>query len=321
MATGARMIRRILVPLDGSPAGEAALAHAAAVGRSLGAKLILLQVVEAGTAPTAAVASGVDRRLQRAEAVAYLGEVASRLAAEGLEVTPDVAEGRAADEIVQRARAGSADLVVLATHGLGEAFGFPLGGTVQKVLSQVPSSVMLVRASPAGSTPPNRVEYRRILVPVDGSPSAEWALCLAASIAREHEAELLLLQVVPEVPLSSERIPPSPEELELLRRLRVLRQERTERYLREMVAQFEASGLRVRSRLASAGAVAPCIRQLAGEECADLIAVSAHGVARAPVRYGRVVQRLIADCDLPLLVLQDLPEEAQAAPPLRAAGA
>jgi len=315
------MIRRILGPLDGSPAGEEALAHAAAVGRSQRARLTLLQVVEAGTSPTEAVASGVDRRLQRAEAVAYLVEVAKRLAAEGVEATSEVAEGRAADEIVQRARAVAADLVVLATHGLGQAVGFPLGGTVQKVLSLAPCSVMLVRAAAVGPAPAARVAYRRILVPVDGSPSAEWALCLAASIAREHEAELLLLQVVPEVPVSSERIPPSPEELEILGRLRVLREERGERYLRVMRAQFEASGLRVRSRLVSAGAVAPCIQGLADEERADLIVVSAHGVARAPVRYGRVVQRLMTGSDVPLLVLQDLPEEAQAAPPLRAAGA
>jgi nucleotide-binding universal stress UspA family protein len=314
------MIRRILVPLDGSPAAEEALAHAAAVGRSQRATLTLLQVVEAGTAPTEAVASGVDRRLQRAEAVAYLGEVARRLAAESLEATAEVAEGRAADEIVHRARAVGADLVVLATHGLGEALGFPVGGTVQKALSLVPCSVMVVRAGAAGLAPPARVAYRRILVPVDGSPSAEWALCLAASIAREHQAELLLLQVVPEVPVSSERIPPSPEELEILHRLRVLREERGGRYLREMGAQFETSGLRVRSRLVSAGTVAACIQRLAGEECADLIVVSAHGVARAPVRYGRVVQRLMIGCDAPLLVLQDLPEEGQATSPLRAAG-
>jgi hypothetical protein len=59
---------------------------------------------------------------------------------------------------------------------------------------------------------------------------------------------------------------------------------------------------------------------MAGEESADLIVVSAHGVARAPVRYGRVVQRLMIGCDAPLLVLQDLPEEGQATSPLRAAG-
>lgn len=301
------MIRRILVPLDGSAMAEATLDHAVAVAEGLGAKLILLRVVEAHAALTDPAVSAVDWRLRRMEAAAYLREVGARLEAAGLEVTAEVVEGGAAEEIVQFIRDRGVDLVVVAAYGRGGARDFPFGGTVHKVVASAAASVMIVRREAGGEAAPAAARYRRILVPVDGSSPSEWALFLAAGIARKHGAELLVVQVVPEVELACERIPRSPEESALLQRLRTLQKDRAAHYLAEIESKLRHEDLQVRCRVAWAGQVAEGLQQVAVEESVDLIALSAHGAAAARCPYGKVAQRLLAQAALPVLVFQDLP--------------
>jgi nucleotide-binding universal stress UspA family protein len=286
---------------------EAALAHAVAVAAGLGAQVVLLRVVEAHAALTDPAVSTVDWRLQRMESAAYLREVSARLETAGLEVATEVVEGGAADEIVQFIRDHAVDLVVVAAHGRGGARDFPFGGTVHKIVSSAAASVMIVRQDAGGDAAPAAPRYRRILVPVDGSSPSEWALFLAAGIARKHGAELLVLQVVPEVELTCERIPRSAEETELLDRLRTLQKDRAARYLEEIESKLSHEDLAVRSRVVWAGQVAEGLQQVAAEEGADLIALAAHGAAEARFPYGKVAQRLLAQSDLPVLVFQDLP--------------
>lgn len=300
------MIRRVLVPLDGSAAAEAALGHGVAIAAAFGAELVLLRVVEAHAALTDPLVSSVDWRLQRAEASAYLRETASRLEAQGVTAAIEVAQGRAADEIVQLVRDRAVDLVVLAAHGQGCARDFALGGTVQKVLSRADASVMIVRPAAGGAPAPAKVEYRRVLAPVDGSPAGEWALCLAASVAREQGAELVMVQIVSEVELTWDRMPRTAEETRLVDRLRALQHARGERYLEEMRSKLSRGELHVRCRVAHAGEVVEGVLEAAREEGADLIALSAHGATGAAFPYGKVAQRLLARSEIPVLVFQDL---------------
>jgi nucleotide-binding universal stress UspA family protein len=313
------VIRLVLVPLDGSPAAEAALGHGVTIATAFRAELILLRVVEAHAALTDPLVSSVDWRLQRAEASAYLQEMASRLEAGGVKAATEVAEGRAADEIVQLVRDRAVDLVVLASHGQGGARDFALGGTVHKVLASADASVMIIRPGTGGAPAPAKVEYRRVLAPVDGSPAGEWALCQAASVAREQGAELLLVQIVAEVELTCDRMPRSAEETRLVDRLQALQHARGERYLEEMRAKLSRGDLRVRCRVAHAAEVVEGVLEAAREEGADLIALSAHGATGAAFPYGKVAQRLLARSEIPVLVFQDLPGGAWGErPPARA---
>lgn len=309
------MIQKILVPLDGSRAAEATIGQAVAVATGLGAELVLLRVVEGRPALTDPRTSSVDWRLQRVEAEAYLRETAARLASDGLEVGTEVVEGKAADEIVRFAARRRVDLVVLAAYGLGGAREFPLGGTVHKVLAGVPASVMVIRPTAGDGPTPEKVSYRRVLVPVDGSPASEWALCLAASVAQEHGAELLVVLIVPGIELACERIPRSAEETELLGRLREIQHDRGTRYVGEMKSKLAHEGLRVRCRVVTDGAVPETVQRVAAEERADLIAVSAHGAAEAASPYGMVAQRLLIGSGTPVLVFQDQPGDAWGAQP------
>jgi nucleotide-binding universal stress UspA family protein len=348
------MPRRALVPLDGSPAAEAAVGHAGALAGVLADEVLLLQVLE--SPPPSEMAGGdVDWRLRRAEAAAYLRSVAERLAERGIDVETAVAIGDPADEIVRHARQADVEIVVLAAHGRGAAEAFDLGGTCHKVLSLAPASVMVVGRRLGGPPPPRtddadatasvpdlpaadgatgvphatdpygappatdpypaprspdpgaEVTYRTILVPLDGSPTSEWALSHANAIARRHGATLLVLHVVPDAAPAFERLPRSPEESELLDRLGRIQEERGDRYLAEVEARLTHTDLPVRTHLSRATRLAEAIRTAATEHGADLIVLAAHGAGGAPGRYGTVAQRLLSVGGLPVIVFQDLP--------------
>ncbi len=121
-------IRHILIPLDGSPHAESMVKHAVALGRPLGARYTLLRVVR----PDRAIGYTLRRQnahvdhprlaAERAAAQQYLGAVAERMRAGGLEVAARVVvSDDAAGAIVEAARRRGGeetpvDLIALETH-------------------------------------------------------------------------------------------------------------------------------------------------------------------------------------------------------------
>jgi nucleotide-binding universal stress UspA family protein len=86
-------------------------------------------------------------------------------------------------------------------------------------------------------------------------------------------------------------------------------------------------GVHVRTLVVHHANQRQCIVETAKRECADLIAVAAHGAACDPGRtFGTVTEYLLAHSAAPVLVLQDLPDVElrtpelgdTLAPPLRA---
>lgn len=298
------MIRTVLVPLDGSAWAEEALPHAMALARAFEADVVLFRVLD-----SSAVASGridsVSWRLERQEVEAYLEERAKPLREAGHEVRVEVGEGEPAQEIVALTRRQKADLVVLGSHGRGEATPFRLGSTTQKVLSAVESSVLLVRTSEEARSRPSD-GYERILVPLDCSARAEWALCLAASLARDVGGEILMVHVVA-VPRTAERLVPTPEEQRLVGELTEQRRKSAEAYLARMRQVLTDSKVTAYSRIEVSSEVVQTLERIIQEEGADLMVLSAHGCSgAAPWPHGSVASRVLAHGTTPVLVLQDL---------------
>lgn len=300
------MIRKILVPLDGSALAECALPQALTVAKAFGSELVLLRVQEAKNGGGGELVDSVSWRLGRAEAGTYLKAVAGRLCGQGAQAAPIVAEGDVAEEILKQIQEQAVDLVVLTSHGQGGPDGFSLGGVCQKVLSQARTSVLVVRTAEPMGEAAAEVLYRRILVPLDGSQRAQWALLEAVPLARAHQGEILLVHVV-SCPNLTGRRPPTPEEAELARQLAESDRRVARGYLREMEDLMTRSGVRVRSLLLESPHVVQTLEKVAADEQASLMVVSAHGSSgAAPWPYGSVADRLIHHGTTPLLVLQDL---------------
>src|SRR5687767_6533438 len=105
------MFRHILVPLDGSSFGEAALRPAVALAqRTTATRVTLLSVQDLWSATAA--------ELPYEEREAYLQKLARGQSAAG-GVRCVVRSGHPMNEILAEAEASGADLIVMSTHGRG----------------------------------------------------------------------------------------------------------------------------------------------------------------------------------------------------------
>ncbi len=141
---------RIVVPLDGSVEGEAALPPARALARTFEAEGTLLRVVPAPVELTSIYGmagvrmEGEGHRTRKAEAQEYLDEVASREAEDAW--SAQVVEDRgAAEGVIKAARALDADLMVLSTHGRGGLARVVLGSVADKIVRGTTRPVLVVR--------------------------------------------------------------------------------------------------------------------------------------------------------------------------------
>lgn len=154
-------IRKLLVPVDGSPGGSVALVTAVDIARATGASIHVLQIVVpipmlAYMAPydysgAAFYDSAWDDDALLA-AKTYVDAVAARLHGLGLSVD---AEARVApavtDEIVAAADTGSVDLIVMNTHALTGPARALLGSVADAVMRTAGCPVLLVKQVSLGA--------------------------------------------------------------------------------------------------------------------------------------------------------------------------
>ena len=143
---------RVLVPLDGSPAAEAALPAAKDLATTLGSGLVLLRVIPAH-APVPLVTREPGRESSSAVAAArgYLRRIADQLPPAVQPVELDVRAGKPADAIVAAARGHRAALVVMATRDYGDALSL-FNSVAAAVLREADLPLVLVRPASVDRT-------------------------------------------------------------------------------------------------------------------------------------------------------------------------
>jgi len=145
-------MKRIVLPLDGSPVAEAVLPVVADLARAGGASVRLLRVMPLPSNYEDAhghVVAYTDQEMERleGEALDYLRTVEARLG--GLPVESRVRFGDPLEEILKEADAFDADLIAVTTagrSGLGRAV---LGSVADRVFRKAGTPVLLYRPSPA----------------------------------------------------------------------------------------------------------------------------------------------------------------------------
>jgi nucleotide-binding universal stress UspA family protein len=187
------MLRRLVVPLDGSELAERALPYAVQLARARLGRLVLVRVA------LAPPPSGFDWEAQYAasitEAEHYLADVVEKLGPT-VPVETSIPYGRPAAEIINIVSELEADGVVMATHGRTGVAHLLYGSVAETVLAASPVPVFLVHAQPGEAAPvPFDPPAARLLVPLDGSAFAEAALATAIDVLGPP-GELILLGVV-----------------------------------------------------------------------------------------------------------------------------
>lgn len=305
------MFNHILAPLDESPLAECALPHAVTLARAFNARITLLHVVERDTfgGPGGAIIDPLRWQVRKAEARAYLNQVAGRFEEIGLQAHTAILEGPAAERIIEFAHDHDVGLIAISTHGQSGLSGWNVSSVVQKVILRAHVPVMIVRAYACPTTAISDIGYRRLLVPLDGTRRAEYVLPLATTLAHASGSRLILAYVVskPEVP---RRMPLSGEEGQLVERITELNLERGRAYLERMSAQFPPQ---TETRLVASEDPAAALHDLVAQENIDVVALGARGhTGETRWPYGCVALNLIAYGTTPLLIVQDLsPEELE----------
>lgn len=173
------LLRRILVPLDGSPYAETVFP-------------LLRRFLTAGASLTLVQAVPFFDDEGAVNAGDYLLRWARRLTNEGFPATPLVRWGSAADVIRDVSRETQSTLVALATHGRTGIDRWAMGSVAEEVLQTSLVPVLLARAfAPAGAATP----LRNILLPLDNDPRDLDALEPMADLAHGRDVRVRLLEV------------------------------------------------------------------------------------------------------------------------------
>lgn len=301
------MLNKVLVPLDGSPLATCVIPHLVAITQATDAQITLLRVTEMND-PSGRI-NPVEWHLSKVEAQTYLDEIAEQLEQfTGHKPETQVLQGPAAERIIEYAQKHEQDLIVLSTHGQSGLNGWNVSSVAMKVINRAGLSILLVPAYlPDTSSQEGNwgvIHYQHILAPLDGSQRAECVLPIAASLAQQYQADLLLAHVVVR-PEMIQRMPLTNEDATLADQVVERNQIQATKYFEQLQNRLSPAP---RTRVLVGEHVTSELHKLLEQEKVDLVLVSAHGNSgQNQWPYGSVVTSFITYSAVPLLILQDLP--------------
>lgn len=194
------MLHNLMVPLDGSPFAEAALPTACALARRDSAHLKLVMVREprlpitrAGGAPVRDPA--LDEELWR-EDRRYLEVLLGRLeAGDRARISTQLLEGPIVETLARQVQEAAVDLVVMTTHARGGVRRAWLGSVADGLVRHSPAPILLLRPG-ASAVRREAGEFRRVLLPLDGSIAGETIIQWAIEVAGTQNVQYTLLRVL-----------------------------------------------------------------------------------------------------------------------------
>lgn len=291
------MFNKILVPLDGSALAAAALLPASALAKHDQAELVLV-----GAATTPHVA----------EIDAYLATMVNCLSADDLTVraiVPRESPEGASDEATTFAQA---DLIVMTTHGHTGLDAQVHPNVTWRLLAQTIAPVLVTRfaeeerQAPSVHQLPFMVDSTApILVPLDGTRSAERVLPLVRDIALAFGNPVVLVQagdplLLAEGPCGMELAPGGAASYW---------QAEAQAYLDEKEAELTKAGVHVTS-LAVLGLPAAVIQATAQEYEAGMIIMASHGRGwLGRLVLGSVTTEVLSQSETPVLVVRQCAPE------------
>jgi nucleotide-binding universal stress UspA family protein len=141
------IMRKVLVPVDGSPVAERAVAFAAEQARRAGDTRVVLLNVQQNLEHwrKRGLLDEQDIQELRAHGESEAAPARSLLDKAGILYDFEVVFGHPAEVIVRIAREQHCDSIVMGTRGLGDLESLILGSTAYKVIQLAPVPVTLVK--------------------------------------------------------------------------------------------------------------------------------------------------------------------------------
>jgi nucleotide-binding universal stress UspA family protein len=299
------MYTRILVPVDGSPLGERALAQAVPIAEQHGATLVLMHVAEpinpivlGGGAP---VRDSALDQAWRVDAETYLKKATARTRKRtSVPVESVLREGRIVPTIAAYVTETRVGLIVMCTHGRGGFERLWLGSVADGLIRHLPVPVLLVRGGrKAAKSDAAAVPFARIVVALDGSPRAERALTETLHLVQTTPTAMTLVNVVhPTAAMASKSFPSRAE------------QEMCANYLEPLAVRHRSATCEIGVETMAYANVGRAILEVAKRHDATLIALATQGLGGAQrLIVGSVADKLIRTATMPVLVVPPAPAE------------
>jgi nucleotide-binding universal stress UspA family protein len=303
---GGSMYRNIMVPVDGSPFAREAVLHGLRIASQSGATLRLVRVGSAPVLQGGPEGFTLDnerlRQLHTAELADLYSIAAECRAHSTVNVTASLQQGPVVDALIGYAKRQRVDLIVMRSHARKGLARVWFGSVADKLIRDSGIPVLVVRPPSVATALESGYNYRRILIPLDGSRLAEQSLEAAGALARIDQASITLLMIVNprenqrKGELQSAAGPASAREVasaqHYLESLFASRLDRSTSVCRRVVISDDVAG----SILASAEAME-----------ADLIAIATRGrgaIARAA--GGSVADRVMRESPVSTMVIHPM---------------
>jgi nucleotide-binding universal stress UspA family protein len=301
------MLKKILVPVDGSTFGEAALPTALKLSRRADADIRFAMINEQ------AGATSPGSEVFRAAHTTYL-EFLERKVAAGVArpASTILLEGDVANALCQEAIRSDSDLIVMTTHGRGGLTRMWLGGVADAVVRQSSTPVLLVRP-PEGDEQFLKVEepkIRRVLILLDGSTLSEAAIEPALELGALFGASFTLLRVIEFPTTVSTYLPEGMQDPRA-----ILEEAETEArvYLERVRSRLDDGSRQIDIDVVVNQQPARGILDYAAANNADLVSIATHGRSGLErTLLGSTADKVIRGANTPILIVRPVDEGATA---------
>jgi nucleotide-binding universal stress UspA family protein len=296
------MYTRILIPLDGSSLAEQVLPYGRFLAKALAVPVQLLKVIDLEALDSASGRSAeafgdapLSRMIESTQA--YLEMTAQSFASD--QISCSVAAGTPPDVIVQRASSDQNTLIVMATHGGSGIRRWLLGSVAHQLLQQSANDMFLIPVTDEGRTS-GEAMLKTVILPLDGSLSAEQVAPCIEELRARLELKLVLLRVGVCQPASTEH-PFRPTMDEWFKRLG----DELYEYLRAKVGELRRKGLFNVETVVKFGYAADEIIGTARETRNSFVAMRTHRES-GPNRWalGSVTHAVVRRSRRPVLVIR-----------------
>jgi len=290
------MWKKILVPLDGSDTAELALPYAQELAGAFNSELILLHVSEPSE----------EKYLHMHQL--YLEKIAVQTKKLIKRVSPVVISGKPVEEIVKYTERNDIRLIIMASHGRSGIIPWAAEGIAHKVIDATGVPLLLIKATKPWRKTKEKHLISRILLPLDGSEAGEAAITRVKELKSRLEAEVILLEVVPEgrhirTIGGLDHILYPEQEIETFKA-------EAKEYLDKVYKRLQRSKGELKVEIKS-GDIAKEILNYAKKKKASLIAISSHGHSgMTKWVFGSTAQKIIQDSPIPVLVVKATPGTA-----------
>lgn len=291
------MYDRILIAVDGSDEAAYAAKRGLELAQRFGASVDVVHVVPQRTL---SLARSTDERTHlRERGETAFAEVESHASDLDYPVTTALIEGTPAVRISEYAAEHEADCIVVA-QGTTRLDKRLLGGVTEEILSRSDRPVFVVPHEPDD----DNADYSRVLLPTDGTESAEKAVPHGIAVAQQYGSTLSVLHVV-DLQAAGGLFSAGGLKQEFLDRLEANGQQAVGRVTVEVDAAAPELDVETTvERTTSFDGAAGGIRDYVERNEIDLIAMGSHG--RSTIKrqlLGSVASAVLRTVDVPVLVV------------------